>query len=335
MQFIHSIQVPNQLIAADGQQIYDMPVNPLSMIYLHISPLNETSTIANYLSTFGMMSAVDQITLAYRGQSIIDMRGQDLLAFIWHCTNWDVCQSNLNKTDNDRRSIVLPICLGRRPYDPNECFPEVRRGELTLSVTWDIADTGFDGLRISIETVEIPEAQPKYFQRVTSLARTFAATGDNDIDLPIGNVIRGVLGFGTTGFAGAAPVPSLGALRLLVDNVETNYASSDWEVLRAVSRVTKNRLGIYTDHIHRFADAAAGEVNTGQQIITAQAPENYVYLDMDPTGDDLFSLETRGKARVHIRANAETADAVRLYPIERIQTSEFLAAKGVLINQRG
>ncbi len=206
--YTHSILASNQLIAADGDQVFDLPVQPLSAILLHISPLNATSTIANYRLLEALLGAVTTIRVSWKGDPIFNLSGVDAaaLALLWHrATIW---QSNAVETDDDRRSIVLPIIFGRRAFMQDECFPRSLKGELRMTVTFDIAATGFDGLRISIETIELPGAEPSSVQKASALAQTFAATGQNEIDLPIGNVLRGILLFGTTGFAGAAPAPS-------------------------------------------------------------------------------------------------------------------------------
>lgn len=321
--FIHSILTPNQAISSDGDVVYDLPVNPLSVLLLHISPLNNTGTITNYALLEALLSAIDNVRVTHKGAAIIDASGADLAALVllWH--KLAIWQSNAVETNNDRRSLVLPVLFGRRPYDPAECFPESKKGELQLTVTWDIADTGFDGLRISIETIELPGASPENVQKVTTLAQTFAATGDNDIDMPIGNAIRAILLWGTTAFAGASPAPSLGQLEVLKNNSQIGYTSTDFEVSRAILGLTGVAFPPDFRHIHSVNAAGAGQEDTQQPEIGASLDDNYTLLNFDPTWDDTYTLETEGASRVHVRANAETADAVRALPIERVAASRF------------
>jgi len=326
--FVHSILAPNQDVAADGDLQFDLPVNPLSCIYLNLSPLNETSTIANYTALLGLLSALDRVRVTYRGASVIDIRGDDLVAFLIYAAGIYPRQSNLQKTDNDRRSLVLPIPLSRRIWTPSECFPETRRGELQLTLTLDIADTGFDDLRISIETLELLDANPTHFQRITTLAQTFAATGDNDIDLPIGNIIRSVLAFGTTGFAGATPAPTIDQIRLLKDNIENGYAASDWEVSRAVAAALGREGSVVNGHLHRGNFTTATEGNTGDQLDVDTLAQLYTHLDYDPTRDDTYSLETKGAGRVHLRVNAGAANAARFIVVEKVAVSDFIRPAG-------
>lgn len=321
--FIHSILRSNAAVAADGDEVFDLPVNPLSVVLLHVSPLNETSTIGNYALLEALLSAVDNIRITHKGASIFDASGIDAaaLALLWHRV--PIWQSNAVETDNDRRSLVLPILFGRRAYDPNEAFPETKKGELQMSVTFDIADTGFDGLRRSVETIELPDATPEFVQKVTTLAQTFAATGQNEIDLPIGNMLRAILMFGTTGFAGATPVPSLAQMQVLVDNSQVGYSATDFEVTRSLLGLLGVEFPPDGRHIHSVNAAGVGREDTEEPEIGGSLDDNYVLLPFDVTGDDLYSLDTAGAGRVHVRVDADTADAVRVLPIERVAASAF------------
>ncbi len=324
--FIHSILEAQAAITADGDEVIDLPVNPLSVILLHIAPLNDTSTIGDYALLEGLLSALDNVRATHKGSSVVDGSGVDLavLAMLWH--RLSIWQSNAVETDNERRSIVLPILFGRRAYTPGEAFPETKKGEFQLRLTWDIADTGFDGLRRSVETIELPDASPEFVQKVTTLAQTFPATGQNDIELPIGNVIRAVLLFGTTGFAGAAPAPSLGELQFMRDNRQTHYSATDFEVLRGTHGLKQVKFPPDLRHIHSVDAAGVGREDSLEPEIGASLDDNYVLMDLDPLWDDEYSVDTAGAGRVNVRVDAETADAVRALPVERVPTSVFTQA---------
>jgi len=322
--YTHSILAANQLVAADGTQVFDLPVNPLSVILLHLSPLGETGTIGTYRFMAALLSALDSINITHRGASVVSLSGADAaaLAILWHHVN--IFQSGAVSTNNDRRSLVLPILFGPRPFDVKNCFPSTKKGELQMTCVWDIADTGFDALRISVETIELPGATPDFVQKATTIARTLAATGQNEIDLPIGNFLRGVLLFGTTGWTGATPAPTLGQLQLLKDNSQQYISASDFEVLRAVMGLTGVDYPADGSHRHQFTDAAAGAAFVLQTEVSGSIDENYALIDLDPFFDDTFGMETVGAGRVHVRMDAETADAVRVIPIERVNSGTFL-----------
>ncbi len=321
--FLHSILETQAAVVADGDEVIDLPVNPLSVILIHLTPLAETSTITAHAYLEAILSAVDNVRVTHKGSAVVDASGVDLaaLALLYH--NLPIWQSNSVETDDDRRSIVLPILFGRRPYMPGEAFPETRRGEYQLTITWDIADTGFDGLRRSIETIELPDASPEYVQKVTTLAQTFAATGQNDIDLPIGNTLRALLCFGATPFAGATPTPTLGQLELLVDNRQVGYSSTDFEVSRAIAGLTGVKYPPDFGHIHSVDASGAGREDTLDPQIGAGLQDNYTCLTLDTLMDDSHSIDTTGAGRVNVRIAAEAANAARVLPVERVPASNF------------
>lgn len=323
-EFIHSILEPNALVAADGDEVIDLPVNPLSLVLIHISPLNETATIGNYRLLEALLGAIANVEIAHRGSSVINASGVDLAAMAVLYHRAQIWQSNAVETNNDRRSIVLPIFLSKRAFMLDECFPATRRGELQLTVTWNIAETGFDGLRRSIETIELPEATPTNVQKVTTLSTTFGATGQQDVDIPIGNFLRGLLLFGTTGFAGATPVPSWGEVEFFVNNRQRAFTGTDFEVLRTLAGLGGVPFPPAGRHIHSgtYVTTVAGD--SREPEIGAELTDNYALMDLDPTRDDEFGVETDGASRVHVRATAETADAVRVLPIERVPVDRFL-----------
>lgn len=312
---LHSVAVQNQDPAADAVLTHDLAVNPLSAVLICLRPLNDTGTLANYANYLEVCGALNQVNILHRGRSIVSATGRDLAAlnaYRYGCQPW---MGNGDITNNERRCVVLPVFLGRRPYDPRSCFPASRAGELQISLDVDVADTGYDDLQYTIETVEILGATPVEYERKVQLSQTFAATGIRDVDLPVGNVVRGALLFGTTPFGGAAPAPSWGRVRFVGDGVEMGVASSDFEVQLSLAGMMGRSL-TYDQHIHAENDTGGP---TGQpHSVHLDGYNNYAFLDLDPNGDDQFSVDTSKLSRFQVRADAETADAVRVIPIERV-----------------
>jgi len=321
--FTHSVLMPNQAQAADGDVTVDLPVNPLSVIFLQLAPLNETGTITTYSMLAAILGACTNVRISHKGSAVIEASCADLavLAMLWHGV--PIWQSNQSETDDERRSVIVPILFGRKPYDSNECFPETRKGELQATFTFDIAASGFDGLRFSVETIELPDASPARVQKVTTLAQTFAAVGQNDIDLPIGNMLRGILLWGTTGFTGAAPAPTIGSAELLVNNRQTHYSETDFEVGRAISGLLGRPFPPDYRHIHSgtYTTTVAGD--SREPMAEGSKDANYLFLPLDVTGDDEHSIDTAGASRVNVRVTAEAAEAVRALPIERVDAGVF------------
>lgn len=322
--FLHSINIHEQAIGSDGVMSFDLAVNPLSVLLLVLRPLNDTTTLADFASYMNIAGAMNRIAVLHNGVSVISMTGRDAAALAFFRHGVITMQANHDNTTNERRSFILPIWLGNEAYSQTSCFPASKRGELQLEIDFDIAATGYDGLRFGMETIELPGAKPKEYERKVQLSATFGATGLNDVELPLGNLNRGLLLFGTTPFAGASPAPTWGRIATYIDNEQVNYSAHDFEVAHMMSTLMGGQPPAVDEHIH----GTTVDGNAGTSIPTIGAPhhvgssggwENYCYINFDPTGDDMYSLETKGASRFHIENNAETANAFRVIPVERIK----------------
>ena len=319
MQILHRVIQNDVAIAADGIFQYDMGTNPISVIMLALRPLNETATLGNYARYLNIAAAFNRVTLLHRGASVISGRGEDLAAFNYFRHGILPMEANPDDTDNERRCVILPLLLGRFAYDPRSCFPASLRGELQLELDIDIADTGYDGMRLSIESIELLGATPSEFERRVTTSQTFTATGDNDIFLPTGNVVRGLLAWGTIGFTGAAPAPTLGRLSTMMNGQEVGYTGSDFEVLQAITGLFGRQPPYLDSHTHRVdATAAVTTQETTGPIEQAGSWGNYCFLDFDPTRNDMFSINTEGGTNWSLHCVAETADAARVMSCERM-----------------
>lgn len=324
---LHSVLRQEVAVAADGVETFDLAVNPLSMIFIAIRPLlDNAGTAINGLADYmTLCEAFNRVNVLWRGASVVSARGEDLAALNYWRRGIMPVQANLDDTDNERVCAVLPIIFGKFPYDPSSCLPKTNRGELTIELDIDVASTGYDGFRYSVEGVELIGASPKEFERVTSVNRTFAATGINDVDLPNGSLVRGILGFGTTAFGGAAPAPTLGRMRLLKDNEEYFYSATDFEVARTIGQMMGRQPPAFDRHTHRVDASAASAVQqsgrpigVGGSVAGTTFWDNYVFLDLDPSRDDALSVDTSGSNMFQLRVDAETADAARFLTIERV-----------------
>lgn len=313
--FLHSVAVQDQAISADGIETFDLAVNPLSHLLICLRPLNDTGTLGNFQTYLGIAGAINRMQILFRGESIVAMSGRDAAALAWFRNGiYPFQEGNLN-TNNFRRVVPLPVLMGRFPYDKTSCFPASKRGELVLELDFDIADTGYDGLRLTVEQVELLDAKPKEYERKVTTTQTLAATGDNDIDLTPGNDVRGILMFGTTAFTGASPAPTLGRLSTLLDNQQMGYASTDFEVAHTIPALWGRQPAL--DHIH--AENDTGGPTDQPNSFGLNGWQNYAFLDFDTTRDDEFTVKTAGKSRFQVRTNAEAAELIRAIPIEVIK----------------
>lgn len=323
MQFLRQVLVQDEALAVSSVRTDDLPVNPLSMILVTLRNLNNSATLTDFTNLQNLLTQISRLEVLFQGSAIVSGSLADLARLNGLLLGNPPMQTTSTIVDNDARSVTVPILLGRKPYWPEECFPAVRRGELQLQLTSAAAQTGVDTLTVQIETVELLGATPKQYTKYTTLSRTFPATGDNDVDLPIGNRIAGILLFGTTVPATTALTASWGQVRLMLDNTEAYYAKTNWESLHndmsqriregvsaGAYAIEENLAALYT----QFALTDGEHAQVGFW-------NNYAYMDFDPHRDDKWLLETHGRARVHLRATADAADAVRAIPLELVQIS--------------
>lgn len=324
MEFLRQVLVQDETLAVSSQRTDDLPVNPLSMILVTIRCLNNTGTLTDYSTVQNLLTQISRLEVLFKGSAIVSGSLADLARLNGILLGHGPWQTNMTTVDNDARSVTVPILLGRKPFWAEECFPAVRRGELQLQLTSAAAQTGVDNLTVQIETVELLGATPARFIKYTTISRTPAATGDSDVDLPIGNKIAGVLLFGTTVPAGAALTASFGQLRLLLDNVEHYYARTNWESLHneLVRRLSETSQSAPHSHLENTAAMYAQLATTDLDNAVTGFWNQYAYLDFDPNADDKWLLETHGRARIHMRVNADVADAQRIIPIELIEVSQ-------------
>ncbi len=318
-QFLHSRLVQDEAITAAGAvRTDDLPVNPLSVILYTLRASVTTqftpATLAN------LLAVMSKIEILYKGQNIISASPADLYAMYYYLTGRFAHMPRMSDAAALADIwITLPILLGRKCYDPDECFPAVRRGELQMQSTPAASFTNLSTPTLQVETVELLGATPKNFLKYTTASKTPSATGDHDMDLPLGNPILGVELFGTTVPIDGSFNASFGQIKLLVDNVEYGYALTNWETLKAMESLWCNHDWQGAGLTSRLAAGApAGDAATEQAEWTASFLRNYAYMNLDYRKDGSYQLDTTNRSRVHLRINADVADAVRVIPVELI-----------------
>lgn len=321
---LRNVLVQNRAVTLGDDVSVDLPVNPLYMILYTIraEQLAISDTADKTVALADLLADVSKIEVLFRGSSVISGSLADVM--IMNALMLQRLPFILHSGDatNNAVAVTVPILLGRPWKGGAECFPPIRKGELTLHRVW----AGTSARQVTttiteqIETVELLGATPQAFLKYVTLAKTFVTTGDNDVDLPMGNPLAGVLLFGTTGFAATTSAATWKQIKLLVDNVEFQYALSNWESLHGALNL---RLPLASDlqahtHTENLAAAYAADVASARPRLTEGVLANYGWLDFDPWFNDAYLLSTQGRGRVHMRVTAGTADAARALPLEII-----------------
>lgn len=299
MKFLRTVIVQDETIAADGSQVWDLPVNPVSHINLTIKCLNVTdeASIANILAL------VTNVEVIHRGENIYQLSAADLYAYDQVMLRNLPIALNLAADDNATRAVQLVIPFGRKLWDPTEAFPESKAGELQLRLTMDIATAEADGLIIQAEATELLDANPTRHLKCTTLASTPAATGQHDIDLPIRHQYAGVLIYSTTKPTGTAWTTTVDQVKLLADNTELNYSLTNWESLRGDLII---RPGHEPGHV-----AASGHDHCA----------HYAFLDFTPNNEDTFLVDSGAFSSFKIRVTAGDTEAIRVLPVELLSAA--------------
>jgi hypothetical protein len=315
--FIRSVVAQEEAIAASAVATYDLPVNPLSFIQ-YVLRWQDGAAVGNTADPIAdALSFISKLEVLFRGQAIMSMSAADLWFMMTAITGWKASIMNLVDAASERHYLSLIIPFGRRPYAPDEAFPASRRGELQLQVSSTAAVGTVDTPTHIIETVELVDAAPTRFLKCTTISKTPSAAGEHDVDLPIGNKILGVGLFATTVPTGVVTSRDIGVMRVLVDNVEQKISKSNWEAFQQ-EQTMRNGLDFMTNR-HTHAQVANTDLVTGGALLGILGMARYAYLDFDPTRDGMYTLETRGRSRVHMRIEAETTFlAIRALPLELI-----------------
>lgn len=320
---LRQVLVQDESLPVSTLRTDDLPVNPLSMILLTVRCLNSTAALTDFSLINAVLAQIAKVEVLYKGSAIISGSLADLARLYGILLRKTPMQTSATYVTGTTRTVTIPICLGRRPFNVDECFPAVRRGELQLQLTSAAAQTGVATMTVQIETVELLDAKPTKFMKATTITKTPTATGDHDMDLPIGNQIMGALLFGTTVPTAASFNCSFGQLRLMVDNVEWGYARTNWETLHneLQRRVVEACQSSVHQHLENVAGAYAQNSTTDDNNSNVGFFDQYAYLDLDPNDDGMWALDTTGRARIHLRVTADVADAIRVIPVELIDVA--------------
>lgn len=317
--FLHSQLVRRDtLTAATTRTADDLPVNPLSAILITVSMDADAINVApTAAEIFGVISRLD---IMYKGQNIVSGSLADLAALYWHLTGKFPTIGRLSaEADEAEIFATVPILFGPRCFDPEWCFPAVRRGELQMQITTPSSFTAVNDVQLQVETLELLDAQPKRFLKYTTISKTPTATGNHDVDLPLGNPIRGVQLFATTVPVDGAITKSIDNGRVLVDNVEHGYASFNWETLRGASALYRHEPVQGLQAVARLTGGApAANDDTRALEWPTSFFRQYAYLQYAPHDSDAYRLMTEGKGRVHLRLDAGDTNAIRVIPVEEI-----------------
>lgn len=297
MDFIRSSLLKDHTAATEVKKI-DLPVNPLSHLIISLDAYNATdeATLAEILAY------INKVSVTYKGTTILSAESEDLYGVNCYLMKRRPVLYGKIATDNQLRCLSLIVPFGRTIFNPDECFPSTKKGELTLSLDMAAPATAADNGTVNIEAVELIDASPSKYLKTTMLTATApGATGDNDIDLPIGNDIACIQIRMTTFTGASSHTFGVDMAKVLVDNVEKGYSAARAQCL----------LG----DLINIIDTQHGTIAAQGSIL----PLNTVYLDYDPARNDNYLLQTAGKSSVKARLDMGVDEATYLTILELVE----------------
>jgi len=296
MKYTRSVIAQNQSVEAGSVSTWDLPVNPISHLIITIRGLN----VSDEASVEQILERLKKIEVLYKGSSIASISGTDLHKLDAILLGKMPLLFNQVATDNAARALSLVLPFGRKLLDPNEAFPASSRGELKLQITLSETETDIDNITLQIETVEMPEAKPKQYLKVTTLSLTPTSGIDNDIALPIGNKYAGLMLYSYTVPASTAFTATISKVKLLLNGLEQYFSSANWESLHGD---LLNRIGHREDY---DGSADVDDLN------------HYALMDFTPNNTDDFILDSKGASSLVLKVTAGNGNAIRVLPLELV-----------------
>ena len=292
--YLSEVAVIERALAAGVNGPFDLPVNPVSFLLLHV----RADTAAGAVDLAQLLAHLEAVVVTFKGTSIVNMSGADLVRIVHLLWGRGLNIENFGAGPGQLVSFTLPIPFSRVPFWPREAFPATRRGEFTVSITRSAALVNIAAPQFAVESVSLLEANPTQFLKLVTLSRAIAI-GDADMELPIGNPLLGLDVFSPLAM-GVAPISeTLRRFRLLLDNVEYDIGDAAFDVHRAIGFMRASDLNDYA--------------------ALPSTRRNYTYLDFDPLKDESYVVETEGRASVRLRFVPDVAGTVRATPVELVR----------------
>ncbi|MBA7702585.1 hypothetical protein ES703_111354 [subsurface metagenome] len=188
--------------------------------------------------------------------------------------------------------------------------------------TWAASFTQIDGVSLQVEAVELPGANPERFLKMTSSSVTPSATGEFDVELPIGNQISDIILWGTTIPSADTATTTIQTIEVRKNNSEFMYSKSYFETLHNMMGRMRAAPGYFGSHTHQMTAAAFAQYDH----VSAPSPANHILANhllvpFDVRRDGVHILRTDDAKDLDIRIDAGDTNAVRVNPCEIVAVS--------------
>ncbi|GAI79121.1 unnamed protein product, partial [marine sediment metagenome] len=145
------------------------------------------------------------------------------------------------------------------------------RGELVLQVSYASSFVGIDDGQLQVEAVELPDAHPERFLKMTTSHVTPTGDKEFDVELPIGNQISDIVLWGTTIPSSEVTTRSIAKIQVRKNNSEFMYSTANFETIHNMMGRVRAAPGYWGSHTHDILAAlAAGDP------VSVNDPQNHI-----------------------------------------------------------
>lgn len=296
MEFIRSNILKDHASATEVIE-KDLPTGPLSHLILAVSCCQATDEI----TLAELLAFINKVEVTKKGVVIMSLESEDLFGLNCYLYRKTPIKTNNVTTATATTTLGLIIPFGRRIFNPSECYPATKKGDLTIRIdTTEIATAAITGI-YNLESVELVGASPRHYLKTTLMnVAAPGKTGDNDVDLPMGNQIIALQIRRTSGPADTTHLYGVDAASILKNNKQFGYASAQAECLDA-------DIGL-----------RMGGLRSTMLLQQLLVPDMTFWMDFDPNDDDEWLLETKDATSLKLRLNMGVDEATNVTLIERV-----------------
>jgi hypothetical protein len=300
MQFNHQ-NIVNRHTTATEVIDEDLPSDPLSHLVISLDGYNATdeTTLAEILAF------INNVQVNRKGVTILDMQSEDLYAMNAYLLRRLPILTGRLATDNYTRLLSLIVPMGRRLYDPEECYPRTQSGDLQLLLNTTVPTSSLDNSTITVDAITLPDASPKqYLKSYRKAISAPGSTGEHEIELARGNRLVCCQFRLTTIPTTSSHTYGIDEFALMLSNREAMLTAADVQSLIG-QRILR--------------------VGNPDTTIAAQglSPLNkIVWLDFDPNSDGRFLVDTSGESSVKIKCDYGVDEAQNLTVMELVNAGE-------------
>lgn len=302
---------------------FELPVDPISALIVSLAWTSPNEAVRAYNIWTQALSILSRVTVRRLGVDIIDAPLRDLAVLYAIAAAWPPWTRARAYASGFQSQITVPLCFSRRPYSQAEGLPATQRGDLLLSLEVSETEAAADSVRINVEAIELPDADPSAWLRVTTVNAIPQDGEDMIFTLPNRARLLGLLLHDDNPVGPDVVTSSFGNMKLMVDNVETHYHDVTWDAMHGELLRGAPSLFTLDEHIHATNNTSEALPLSEQQTSPRSnlaLLNRYAWLDLDPTRDGEYALDTSKGTAIELRARPTQSSStpVQCLPLELV-----------------